>query len=257
MELTQHTPNTFFWVDLGTTHYEAAQSFYANLFAWEVQATQVGQWTYVKFAVDGKQVAALYEMAAGQVTAGYPVAWMPYLWVEDVDACTEQVKALGGKVLRGPFDVGDQGRTSAVQDPSGATFYLWQPGLHRGAELLNQPGALAWVELATPDPSAVEAFYTRLLGWDAQTQDMAGERYTLFSQAGQRVAGMAEELGQVSAWRVYFAVTDCAAVADRAEKLGGGVSIPPTPIPGMGRFAALCDPQGVGFGVVEFLQDTI
>jgi uncharacterized protein len=251
MELTQHPPNTFFWVDLGTMHVDAAQAFYAGLFAWEVHTTQIEQWTYVKFTVAGKDVAALYQMAPGQAALGYPMAWMPYVWVEDVDACTAQVKALGGKVLRGPFAVGNQGRTSAVQDPTGATFYLWQPGQHRGAQLLNQPGALAWVELATSDRLTAAAFYTRLLGWGAQTQEMAGERYTVFIQPDRRVGGMVEEHNRAPIWRVYFAVADCAATAQRAGALGGAVVIPPTPIIGMGRFAALRDPQGVGFAIIE------
>jgi predicted enzyme related to lactoylglutathione lyase len=254
--MVHDSPNTFFWADLGTSHVDDAQAFYAKLFDWEVRPVPMGNSTYVKFAVDGKQVAALYEMVPGQVTAGYPVAWMPYLWVDDVDASTALVAELGGKVLRGPFDVGEQGRTSSVQDPAGATFYLWQPNQHRGAELFNQPGALAWVELATPDPLEVAPFYTGVLGWGVEMEEIVGKRYRFFTHQGRRVAGMAEKSGQAPIWRIYFSVSDCEAAIRRADSLGGTVIIQPMDIPGMGLFAALRDPQGVGFAVVQLTQAT-
>lgn len=250
-QLLQHPSHTFSWVDLGTPDVTAVRSFYTALFNWEEKVTQIDQWTYVKFAVDDKDVAALYQIASGQVAVGYPVAWMPYLWVEDVDAVTEQLKLLGGKVKRGPFDSGDQGRTSSVLDPTGAMFYLWQPRQHRGAQLLNNPGALTWVELATTDIAQAEQFYNQLLGWEPMAQMVGDERYVTFYQNGQPVAGMIEAPDQKSRWRVYFGVKSCDATAARASTLGGEIAVPPTDIPGRGRFAALRDLQGVGFAILE------
>ncbi|MGR9105465.1 MAG: VOC family protein [Gammaproteobacteria bacterium] len=249
-----NTPPVFRWVDLGTSQVDAAQAFYSALFEWELHATRVGQFRYIQCAVDGKDVAAMYEMVPGQAALGYPVAWMPYLFVDQVDACTAKVAALGGKVLRGPFDVDEEGRTSAIQDPTGATFYLWQPRRHQGAQLLGKPGALAWMELATSDPTSAEAFYSGLLGWDARTHRMHGIGYTIFSEADRRIGGMVEEHDQAPLWRVYFAVSDCANAVRRAESLGASTRVPATSIPGLGRFAALRDPQGVGFAVVDSLE---
>lgn len=250
-QLPQHSPHTFFWVDLGTPHVTPSRSFYANLFGWGEQADQIDQWTYVKFLVEGQDVAALYQIASGQIDLGYPIAWMPYLWVEDVDAATERLKLCGGKVKRGPFDAGDQGRTTSALDPTGAMFYLWQPNQHRGAQLLNHPGALSWVELTTPNLARAEQFYVDLLGWESVAQRVGDERYVTFYQNGQPVAGMVEAPDQAPRWRVYFGVKSCDATAAHASALGGEITIPPTDMPGRGRFAALRDPQGVGFAILE------
>jgi predicted enzyme related to lactoylglutathione lyase len=51
---------------------------------------------------------------------------------------------------------------------------------------------------------------------------------------------------------VYFAVADCDATAASVERLGGSVTVPPTDVPGIGRFAMLRDPQGAVFAVIRF-----
>jgi predicted enzyme related to lactoylglutathione lyase len=50
---------------------------------------------------------------------------------------------------------------------------------------------------------------------------------------------------------VYFAVEDCDASVARATELGAKVCCPPTEIEHVGRFAALLDPQGAGFSVIQ------
>jgi predicted enzyme related to lactoylglutathione lyase len=50
---------------------------------------------------------------------------------------------------------------------------------------------------------------------------------------------------------VYFAVTNCDAIADKTVKLGGKVLSKPQDIPNVGRFAVLQDPQGAALGVLQ------
>ena len=57
-----------------------------------------------------------------------------------------------------------------------------------------------------------------------------------------------------SHWMVYFGVDDVDATARLAQSLGGRQYVPPTDIPGVGRFAVLSDPQGAAFAVVRFNQ---
>ncbi|MFC8879675.1 VOC family protein, partial [Streptomyces ardesiacus] len=49
---------------------------------------------------------------------------------------------------------------------------------------------------------------------------------------------------------VYFAVADCDDAVARATKLGGVVRFGPVTTP-FGRFAALSDPQGATFSVID------
>jgi uncharacterized protein len=52
-------------------------------------------------------------------------------------------------------------------------------------------------------------------------------------------------------WNVYFAVEDAAATIAAATGLGASVRQPAMDLPDVGRFAALADPQGAAFSVVE------
>ena len=54
---------------------------------------------------------------------------------------------------------------AVIQDPRGAFFLVWQPRQHIGASLVNEPGAMVWNELVTPDLEASKEFYSGLFGW--------------------------------------------------------------------------------------------
>jgi predicted enzyme related to lactoylglutathione lyase len=51
----------------------------------------------------------------------------------------------------------------------------------------------------------------------------------------------------------YFSVDDAQAVFDAATKAGAQVMMPPTPIPTVGTFAVLADPQGAVFAILQAL----
>jgi predicted enzyme related to lactoylglutathione lyase len=55
-----------------------------------------------------------------------------------------------------------------------------------------------------------------------------------------------------SHWLPYFAVTNVDTSAQKAGSLGAKTYVPPTDIPGTGRFAVLADPQGATFAVMTF-----
>jgi hypothetical protein len=63
---------------------------------------------------------------------------------------------------------------AAILDTHGAGFCIWEPRKHFGAGIVNEPGAMSWNELCSPDPKSVQDFYTRLLGWTYQETDMGG-----------------------------------------------------------------------------------
>src|SRR5688572_28376432 len=119
------------WVDIWQDEIPAA--FYTGLFGWEAQ---VGD-DYTMFTHRGLEVAGAGKPAAGGV------AWTTYMWVDDADAVAARVGEAGGRVVLEPFDSLDGGRIAIVADPSGAVFGVWQPGEHRGARVVNEPGAWA------------------------------------------------------------------------------------------------------------------
>jgi len=107
-----------------------------------------------------------------------------------------------------------------------------------------------WYELMTPDPKAAEAFYTAVVGWKAQPFGMGPDSTYTVLNAGERGIGgiMAlQQDGMPPAWAGYIYAPDIDGACAMLEKAGGTVQLPPTPIPDVGRFAAVADPQGAMF----------
>jgi len=125
----------------------------------------------------------------------------------------------------------------------------------------NQHGDFVWYELLTTDADAAARFYESVLGWKAREADGSVRGYGIFGIGGADVAGFmnipAEDAGtgMRPTWLGYVGVRDVdAAVADILRD-GGRQYVPPTDIPGVGRFALMADPQGVPFYVMRGATD--
>ncbi|MCB1396088.1 MAG: VOC family protein [Rhodobacter sp.] len=114
-------------------------------------------------------------------------------------------------------------------------------------------GLPCWYELTSPDTAAAATFYGAVLGWSWAKVPMEGMDYHLASMGPAMVAGMMTPPadGIPPNWCIYFAVTDCDATAAAVQADGGGQIVPPSDIPGTGRFAILTDPQGAVFGILQ------
>jgi uncharacterized protein len=244
------------WVDLGTTDVADAKRFYTGLFGWEygdMPTDQEGM-DYTIFTKNGKVVAGAGPLPSNM--AGMPPFWNSYINVIDVDATVAKVTAAGGKVIMPAMDVMDQGRMAFVTDSTGAAIGFWQPGVHKGAQIVNEHGALVWNELMTDDIAAAKAFYAASLGWTAETSPMeGGPEYTSFKVGEHYVAGMMAKTPDMqfpNYWNVYFAVDDVDAAA-RVTSLGGSLMSPPFDTP-VGRMAVASDPQGAFFSIIKMNQ---
>ncbi|WP_028572499.1 VOC family protein [Desulfonatronum lacustre] len=118
-------------------------------------------------------------------------------------------------------------------------------------------GAFSWSELLTSDVEGAKKFYGDLLGWEIEDMPMEGMDYTVVKAGGEEVGGImamppqAPE-GMPPHWGTYVTVTDVDAVARKAPELGGRVLLPPTDIPGVGRFSVIQDPQGAVLSVITY-----
>lgn len=246
-----HRNGTFCWTELVSTDAAAALEFYSELFGWKAIDPSA---PYVMLTKGGKAVGALYQRNAEQAAQDLPPHWASYVATDDVDAALDRAGKLGGRVLAAGCDVFDLGRMGVLQDPSGAYLSLWQARGHIGVQLKSEHGALCWTELMTRDTDAADRFYRKLFGWGSRPSGIGEQPYTEFLDGDRQVAGMmpfAPGIDDVPPhWLAYFAVDDCEASAARTQELGGGEIVPPQAIPGVGRFAVLCDPQGAVFGVV-------
>ncbi len=121
-------------------------------------------------------------------------------------------------------------------------------------------GAFSWNELMTSDPGAAITFYTALLGWSTQKMPMPGGDYHVVKVGDVSVGGVmaipsdAKAGGMPPNWGSYVTVADVDATARKAVELGGKVVHGPQDIPGVGRMAAIVDPQGAALNVIAYSQ---
>jgi len=80
--------------------------------------------------------------------------------------------------------------------------------------------------------------------------------YTSLLARGRQVGGIMKMPAQVPAgtpphWESYVTVDD---VAERVKEGGGRLLVPPTDIPGTGRFCTFQDPQGAILSAITYVK---
>ncbi len=250
-ERSSYAPGTFCWVELTTTDQDAAKAFYGALLGWQADDRPVGDAGsyYSMQLIDGKPVAAIAAQPEQQREAGVPSLWNSYISVDSADAVAERASELGATVHAPPFDVMSVGRMAVIQDPQGAFFMPWEPREHFGAALVNQPGALVWNELQSPDLDASAAFYGDLFGWELEEADGMDQRYLMIKNGDANNGGI-RGLTPPSPpnWLVYFGVEDVEQALARLNELGGSTIAGPIDI-GIAKIAIVADPQGAVFAL--------
>lgn len=114
-------------------------------------------------------------------------------------------------------------------------------------------GRFVWYELMTTDAAAATRFYTKVIGWGTQPFEASPEPYTMWTVDGTPIGGLMDlpedlrRMGVPPHWMCYIGTPDVDGTTKRAQELGAQVHVPPTDIPGVGRFAMLADPQGAAF----------
>jgi predicted enzyme related to lactoylglutathione lyase len=254
-----HQPGTPCWLELSTPDTAAARTFYADLLGWSYVESPMGPDLppYIIARVQDRDAAAMHVMMKEQLAQGVPPFWLVYVAVTSVDETVPKITALGGTIMAPAMDVPDAGRMAVALDPSGGAFAIWQPTKHVGARVVQEPGAMSWVELLARDATASAKFYTGLFGWTTEVMSMGGPvDYTVFKIGEVPVAGMmpnpaGAEDNVPQNWLGYYGVTDCDGSVDKTKAKGGQVIVSPQSMKGVGRFAVLADPQGAAFGVLQ------
>ena len=120
----------------------------------------------------------------------------------------------------------------------------------------SAPSQFIWYELVTTDPGAAARFYGAVLGWSEQDSGLVDQQYRIWMNGADAVGGLmalpdeAAARGLRTCWLAYLRVDDVDATVAAITAAGGAVHKPPTDIEGVGRFAAVGDPQGAAFYVM-------
>jgi predicted enzyme related to lactoylglutathione lyase len=250
-QMTKYEPGTPSWVDLGTSDPVDASRFYSGLFGWTIEEGPPEAGGYRMCMLGDKAIAGL----GVQTNTDMPPWWTTYITVADAGETAAAIQEDGGKIIVEPLDVMGVGRMAVAADPAGAMFSIWQPLMHVGAGLVNDPNTWCWNELTTREPQRSVEFYGAVFGWTANLLRMGDDDYTEFRLGSRGIAGMMPMEGDSwpadmpNHWMVYFAVEDCDDAVARVAELGGKVMVQPTDVP-PGTFAVVSDPQGAVFSVI-------
>ncbi|GGT28551.1 hydrolase [Streptomyces chromofuscus] len=241
------------WADAMHSDVEGAKAFYGDVLGWTFGEVETDLGTYSQAYANGKAVAAVVPPMPGQESQAQ---WCLYFASRDVVATAGRIRDRGGQVLMEPVRVGDAGSMCLAGDPTGVVFGVWQPGTHKGFEApMEQPGAYCWAEVFTREPEKSDTFFCAVFPYTAQQMEDDGVDFRIFNLGGNPVLGrmkMTDEFPPEAPHyiNVYFTVTDCDDAVARATELGGVLRFGPMDSP-FGRFAAISDPQGANFSVID------
>jgi predicted enzyme related to lactoylglutathione lyase len=237
-------------VELNTPDLEHAGGYYADIFGWTtIEALAVSDYGF--FQNQGKTVGAIRRIPDGVSF------WLPYVLVEDVEQMASRAVDLGASIRDEAVEVTGVARTVSIQDPAGGVIGFWEPCGLDGAEVSRAPGSFSKAELFTADIQRARNFYWNLLGWSAQDVRIGNRAAVVFRQGDRPAAGMtALDDSHGPRWQTIFAATDCRMAVDRAEELGGTIERAVRDTAGVIRLAAMIDPGGAFFSIVEPLEES-
>jgi predicted enzyme related to lactoylglutathione lyase len=250
----------FVWHDLSTKDLDGSKKFYGEVFNWKFAASASSPYTHINAGEE--MIGGIRQMGPGEPQ---PPSWIGYIGVEDVAATVASITGAGGKVIMPTTTMENVGTFAVTADPTGAVFSPWKsarPGEDVEPTTMPKPFAFCWDELMSTDPSAAGAFYEKVFGWKQRPVDMGGGMtYTLLDRPGVTntngdpgsAGGMMKSPPGVphSFWLAYVGVDDCDRVCERATRLGANVTMPPTDIPNVGRFASWLDPQQAAIAILQ------
>jgi predicted enzyme related to lactoylglutathione lyase len=231
-------PGKFIWHDLLTPDPQSAGKFYEELFGWQIDYQ--GHYAVVRHG--GKRIAGILQVESEDDRTRQGV-WIPTVSVADVDSTADLVRANGGKILKGPIDMGQRGRAVLISDPQRADLVLLSA---KGGDPVDDEAAIGdwlWDEIWTNDPDKASAFYQSVLGYD----EMAlGDKYDVFIHQGKWRAGIRHvgDEKEYMLWMPVVRVADPEAIAQRVNELGGVVWVAPDEAPSDGNTALIGDATG-------------
>jgi uncharacterized protein len=179
-----YIPGVPCWVDVSEPDPVEALDFYGDLFGWEFEDVMPPNSDGVYFIARGRAPGSSIFDLSGQVHGGDVAAvrsipegapaatWNTYFWVDSADQAASKVRDAGGGIVTDPFDFLDAAWLASFTDPEGAAFWVWEAKRHKGARLVNDPGALVFNGLNVRDVDGAKSFYGSVFGW--QTGSIGG-----------------------------------------------------------------------------------
>lgn len=112
------------WNELMTRDVAKAKEYYTETCGWSWDEMPMEEGVYHIAKLGDEMVAGMMDMKDLPIGDEIPAHWLMYLEVSDVDAAAQGTAAMGGVIMRPPWDVPGVGRIALVMDPGGAALGL-------------------------------------------------------------------------------------------------------------------------------------
>jgi predicted enzyme related to lactoylglutathione lyase len=113
----------FFWNELHTTDPKNALAFYGKILGFTHRSVEGGGEAYHIVSAGGVDRGGV----TGHLKGGAKPHWLPYVYVDDVDATIARARKLGATIHMDPEDIPGVGRFGVLLDPTGAALAVMKP----------------------------------------------------------------------------------------------------------------------------------
>ena len=230
-----HSPGTFCTALLHTRDVASSGRFYSAVFGWDIHDEDSGAF----FTLRGHCVAGISRTRDGENF------WVPYVTVGSVAQTRDAAVRAGASVV--VVAPQDRSRT-LLKDPDGAVFGLCASDEPLAATLMQEAGAIWWVEVLAHAPEALERFYRDVFQWEFTEQALSPHPlYVTWTLDGEAVGGLLPIGPGWDAhprWQVLFQVDDLERSVARVIAAGGTAEFGPLDVPKAGRLTSVRDPHG-------------
>jgi predicted enzyme related to lactoylglutathione lyase len=114
------------WNDLTVPNAEEVRDFYNKVVGWKHESVDMGGYSDFSMVTpaEGKTVAGICH--AKGVNTNLPSQWLIYITVENIEESIKNCINLGGEIITGPKQMGEQGKYCVIKDPAGAFAALFE-----------------------------------------------------------------------------------------------------------------------------------
>ncbi len=114
------------WADLTVENADDIRDFYSQIVGWQPVGLDMGGYDDYCMNEPGTDTSVAGICHARGGNRDLPAQWLIYITVEDLDKSMSKCVELGGEVINGPRQAGEQGRYCVIRDPAGAVAGLFE-----------------------------------------------------------------------------------------------------------------------------------
>ena len=113
------------WVDLTVPDADRLRDFYSAVIGWRPEAVSMREYDDWSMLEPSSGEARAGICHSRGVNEGMPPQWLIYVTVADLDQSVQKCLSLGGRVIHGQRNLGENSRFCVIQDPAGAVMALF------------------------------------------------------------------------------------------------------------------------------------